>query len=320
MKRWIVWLGVVAACGGGCRLGADRPDGSGTIECTQVQLAPSIAGRIVELAPDEGASVRRGQVVARLDPADYVLRRDEVRAALGQAQAQLDLLRAGSREEDTQRAREQVREARAVQDAADADLERVRRVFERQSATRKQMDDARTGAERAAAVRAAAEQNLSRMLKGSRPEEIRAAEAAVELAKARLAAAEKSIADCTVLAPLDGVVTTKSREVGEWVGSGGVLLTISRMDEVWLSVYIPEPRLAGVTLGQAAQVRPDGLDRVLTGTVTYVSSEAEFTPRNVQTADERAKLVYRVKITLANPDGTLKPGMPADGFLRRAGR
>lgn len=320
MRRWRLCVGLAAVFCSGCRLGGDRPDGSGTIECTQVQVAPSVAGRIVELSPDEGGVVHSGQIVARLDPADYALRRDEARAALAQAEAQLDLLRAGSREEDIQRAREQVREARAAQEAADADLERVRRVFERQSATRKQMDDARIGSERASAVRAAVEQSLARLLKGSRPEEIRAAESAVDVAKARVALAEKAIADCAVPAPLDGVVTTRSREVGEWVGAGSVLMTVSRLDEVWLSVYVPEPRLAGVTIGQPARVRLDGMERTLTGTVTYVSSEAEFTPRNVQTADERAKLVYRVKITLPNPDGALKPGMPADGYLAPAGR
>ena len=113
---------------------------------------------------------------------------------------------------------------------------------------------------------------------------------------------------------MDGVVTTRSREEGEMVGVGTPLVTLSRLDEVWLSIYVPESHLGRVKLGQAAKVRIDGDGRRFDGLVTFISPEAEFTPRNVQTPDERAKLVYRVKITLKNPDGVFKPGMPADGY------
>ena len=113
----------------------------------------------------------------------------------------------------------------------------------------------------------------------------------------------------------DGVVTTRDREDGEVVAAAAPLLTVSRLDEVWMSIYVPEDRLGGVKLGQAAAVRIDGSDRRYPGKVTFVSPEAEFTPRNAQTPDERAKLVYRVKITLPNPDGVFKPGMPGDGYL-----
>jgi HlyD family secretion protein len=232
-----------------CSLGPDQPDGSGTIECTQVRVAPQVGGRLLSLTPREGDALQEGDLVAQIDPTDYQLRRDEARAAL-----------------------------RAVE----ADVTRIRHVFEKDSATRKQMDDA---------------------------------QAAYDLAQARLALAEKAVADCTVTAPIGGVVTTRIREEGEVVGAGDPLITISRLDEVWLSVYVPEPHLARIQLGQPARVRLDGADRLYDGRVTFISPEAEFTPKNVQTPDERAKLVYRVKITLPNPDGVFKPGMPADGFL-----
>jgi HlyD family secretion protein len=188
-------------------------------------------------------------------------------------------------------------------------------VFERKSVTQKQLDDAQFLAERTAAAVAGAEQNLKRLEKGNRAEEIQVARTQVELATTRLAQVEKSLADCTVTAPMDGVVTTRSRETGEMVGAGATLLTLSRLDEVWLSVYIPETRLGKVKLGQPARVKIDGDSREFKGTVTFVSPEAEFTPRNAQTPEERAKLVYRVKITLPNPEGVFKPGMPADGYL-----
>jgi HlyD family secretion protein len=230
-------------------------------------------------------------------------------------QAQLDLLKAGARAEDIERAREAVREARAAATAAAADKKRIEEVYAQGSATQKLLDDARAGAERTAAALAGAEQTLARLEHGNRPEEIRIAETQVELAKAKLALAEKSVADCVINAPLDGTVTTRSREPGEWATPGAPLVTLSRLDEVWLAIYIPENNLGRVKLRQKASVRLDGSDQRYEGVVTFISPEAEFTPKNAQTPDERAKLVYRVKITLKNPNGVFKPGLPADAIL-----
>ena len=307
----------VAAGAAGCA-GRGQPDGSGTIECTQVQVSPQVAGRIANLPAVEGMALKKGDLVVRLDPADHELKRQESQAALAQAQAQLDLMLAGARDEDIQRARDQVREAQAAAQSADADFRRVEQVFARKSATQKQMDDATSLHERTAAALSAAEQNLTKLLRGNRREEIRAAQAALDQAKARAAMAEKAVADCQVLAPMDGVVTTKAREEGEWVNAGTPVVTLSRLDEVWLSIYLPEDRLGRVKLGQLAFVRIDGDSRRFDGTVTFISPEAEFTPKNVQTPDERTKLVYRVKVTLPNRDGVFKPGMPADGYLETA--
>jgi HlyD family secretion protein len=300
---------------GGCRFQGDGSDGSGTIECTQVQVAPQVAGRIIQLAPQEGDIVKQGDVVAQIDPADFELRRAETEAAVGQAQAQLELLQAGSRQEDIQRARAQVREAQAMAQAAALDFDRIRKVFEEKSATQKQYDDARLASDKAAAVQAQAEQNLARLVAGNRPEDIRIAQAQVNVARARLAQAEKALADCRVTAAMDGVVTTRSHEPGEMVASGTTLITVSRLDEVWLSLYVPEPKLSQLKLGQKAWAKVNGRKEPMEGKLTFISPEAEFTPKNVQTPEERAKLVYRIKVTLTNADRVFKPGMPADGYL-----
>ncbi len=306
----------VAVLTAGCRWQDGKIDGSGTIECTQVLVSPQVAGRILELPVQEGDTLKKGDLVARLDPKDFELKRDEARAGLAQARAQLDLIKAGAREEDIQRAREQVREAKAAAKMAEDDRVRITQLFEKKSATEKQADDAKSNADRTSAALAAAEQNLAKLTKGNRPEEIRLAEAQLELAQARLAQVEKAIADCTVTAPMDGVVTEKIREEGELVSIGTPIITLSRQTDVWLSIYVPESRLGKVKIGQPARVKIDGDKRLFDGTVTFVSPEAEFTPKNVQTPDERAKLVYRVKITLSNSEGIFKPGMPADGYLQ----
>lgn len=315
MKTYLSLVSLPLLLCASCSLNSDKPDGSGTIECTQVRVASEVAGRIASLRFDEGDAVTNGQTLVLLDTLGCTLRRDEARAALAQAQAQLDLMTAGSRNEDILRARAQVDDARALSEVTAADARRMEAVFAQNSVSQKQRDDAVAAAKRAEAELAAAGQQLSRLEKGNREEEIRAAHAAVDLAKARLAQAEKAVSDCVVTAPQAGVITTRSVEPGEVVAVGATLATLSQLDEVWLSLYIPENRLATVTIGQKAFVKIDGELRRREGRVTFVSPEAEFTPRNVQTPDERTKLVYRIKVTLPNPDGVLKPGMPADGYL-----
>jgi HlyD family secretion protein len=310
----ILFMCVFAA---GCRWQGVKPDGSGTMDCTQVQVSSQIAGRVLELPPQEGEALTQGALVARLDARDHELKRDEARAVVAGAQAQLDLMKAGARAEDIGRARETVRELRAATAAAAADKKRIEEVFAQGSATQKQRDDARAAADRTAAALAGAEQGLARFEHGNRPEEIRIAETQVELARARLAQIEKTIADCAIVAPLAGTVTTRSREPGEWVTPGAPLVTLSRLDEVWLSIYIPEDQLGRVKLRQKASVKLDGSDQRYAGVVTFIAAEAEFTPKNAQTPDERAKLVYRVKITLKNSQGLFKPGLPADAFLEK---
>lgn len=311
-----IFCGVYAVLITGCMNNGEKPDGSGTIECTQIQVAPQVSGKIEKIFFDEGDEVKEGALVARIDKKDYQLRVEEARNNVKLAQAQLDLILAGSRAEDIEAAKEKVREAKAALDLAEADFRRIEQVYKSGSATQKQYDDAKAAAERARAVYAAAEQNLARLQAGARKEEIEVAKAQVELAKSRLAMAEKALSDCEIFSPISGVVTTKTREDGEIVAAGMPILTISKLDEVWLSVYVPEPRLADVKLGDEAFVKVDGHPELLKGKVTFISPIAEFTPRNVQTPEERAKLVYRVKITLPNKNRILKPGMPADGYLK----
>ena len=316
MAKKIMLLMILAALFlAGCNFTGQKPDGSGTIECTQVDIAPQVSGPIIVLTPQEGDSVHSGDVIARLDATDYELKRNEARATVAVAVAQLELLKAGSRKEDIERAREQVLGAKALAEAAAADLNRSKAVYQNATATQKQMDDARSQANRANAALAAAEQNFNKLEKGSRKEEIWLAETKVAQAESRLAMAEQSVTDCVITSMVNGVVTTRIREEGEFVSVGAALITVSRLDEVWLSVYVPETALGGVKLGQKARVKIDGHPDYFEGKVTFISPIAEFTPRNVQTPDERAKLVYRVKITLVNKEGIFKPGLPADGFL-----
>lgn len=146
--------------------------------------------------------------------------------------------------------------------------------------------------------------------------EANAAADALAAADAQADVARKRVADCTVLAPAAGTVSTVVFRAGETAYPGATLLTIVQMDKVWLTVYLPEPLLGRVRLGDSADVRIDAWpDRGFRGRIAFISDKAEYTPRDIPTREERVNQVYRTKVELANPEGALKPGMPADARL-----
>ena len=206
-------------------------------------------------------------------------------------------------------------QAQAELDAARRDFERLSGLADRGSATEKSRDDAATRQEVAERAVAAARAQLDKLVAGPRRQEIEAARAQRASAEAMVAAVEQQITDATVLAPADGVVTTRVAEPGEVLPPGATIAVLTDLARPWLTVWIDEPSLSHITLGQGVNVSIDGSDRIFEGTVTFISPVAEFTPKNVQTPDERAKLVFRVKVRLANPEGIFKPGMPADAHF-----
>jgi HlyD family secretion protein len=307
----------VAALAIGCS-GSETTDAiraSGHIEATEIRLAAKVGGRLLEAPLEEGDTVMAGELVARLETVDAEHKLAQARANVEAADAQLRLLLAGSRAEDLRRAEDQMAQAQAELDAARRDLERLSGLADRGSATEKSRDDAATRKEIAERAVAAARAQLDKLVAGPRRQEIEAARAQRASAQAMVAAVEQQIMDATVLAPADGVVTTRIAEPGEILPPGATMAILTDLDRPWLTVWIDEPSLSRVALGQSVQVRVDGSEQVFDGTVSFISPVAEFTPKNVQTPDERAKLVFRVKVQLANPEGIFKPGMPADAYF-----
>lgn len=309
-----VWIAAAALVATGCSKPTD--DGmilaSGHIEATDVRLAAKVGGRLLEAPLEEGERVAAGELVARFETVDAEHKLAQARANVEAADAQLRLLLAGSRAEDLRRAEDQLAQARAELDAARRDFERLSGLAERGSATEKSRDDAATRQEVAERAVAAARAQLDKLVAGPRRQEIEAARAGRASAEAMVAAVEQQIADATVYAPVGGVITRRVAEPGEVLPPGSAVAVLTDIDRPWLTVWIDEPNLSRVNLGQTATVTVDGSDQRFDGTVSFISPVAEFTPKNVQTPDERAKLVFRVKIALDNPDGVFKPGMPAD--------
>jgi HlyD family secretion protein len=294
-----------------------------------VRIAPEIGGRILDLAVKEGDRVEVGTVVLRLDARDAHLAIDRARAAQRAAEAQLRLLQAGSRPEDirqsdaqAQAARDEAQAARAELAAAETDLQRFEALLEANAGSRKQRDDARTrrdvARERVQAAESrlrAAEQGTVKLRAGARPQEIDAARARLAAAATEVEAAEELLKDAELAAPARGIITEKLAEAGEVIAPRSPVLVITDLDHAWADVYVPEPAIPRIRLGQGAKVFTDAGGSALQGSVTYISPKAEFTPRNVQTAEERSKLVYRVRISIDNKEGVLKAGMPVEAEI-----
>jgi membrane fusion protein YbhG len=315
--RQLIVLTVAIAAVSGCRNSSDPSliHASGHIEATEVRLAAKVGGRLLEAPFEEGDAVSSGSLVARIDATDAEHRLAAARATVEAADAQLRLLLAGSRSEDLRRAEDHLAQAQAEMDAASRDLDRLEGLADRGSATEKARDDARTRRDVADRSVAAARAELDKLIAGPRREEIEAARAQRAIATANVATVEQQITDAMVLAPRDGVITERIAEPGEVLQPGSTLAVLTDIERPWLNVWIDEPSLSRVRLGDPVKVRVDGRDEAFDGTVSFISPVVEFTPKNVQTPEERAKLVFRVKVTLDNGHGIFKPGMPADAWF-----
>src|SRR5262245_16275508 len=313
-ELWVLALSV-AACGRDRDVNAIVA--SGHVEATEVRVATKVAGRLAKVAVEEGDHVKAGQLLAQVDTTDVNLALATARAERGQADAELRLRLAGARVEDVGEAEANVQRARADLDGAEKDLERMEGLLASGSGTAKARDDARARRDAAAASLAAGRERLARRKAGSRPEEIDSARARVAAAEARIGQLEQQLRDATLASPVDGVVTEKLAESGELAANGTGVAVVSDLGKPWLTVYIPEPDLGRVRIGQEAEVVTDD-GQARTGHIVSVASKAEFTPKNVQTRDERVKLVYKLKILLPNPDGLFKAGMPAEARIHGA--
>jgi HlyD family secretion protein len=326
-----IFLAVALAASAGCatKPPADRVRASGQVEATDVRVAGQVAGRVLELRVDEGDRVNAGDVIARLDTADAQLALTRANAERAQADAQLRLLLAGSRPEDIRQAEAQAAgadaDARAVETelaASAADLDRFEALLASSSGSRKQRDDAAArrdvARDRLQAARdrvRAAREAVTRLRTGARREDIDAARARVAAAAAQIATWEKAIADATIASPLSGIVTETLVDVGELLQPRAPLVVVTDLDHAWANVYVDEPFVPRLRLGQSATVFTDAGGPGIAGTVSSIASKAEFTPRNVQTAADRSKLVYRVKVSVNNAAGVLKTGMPVEAEI-----
>ncbi|MEZ5402614.1 MAG: efflux RND transporter periplasmic adaptor subunit [Bryobacteraceae bacterium] len=386
MKKLIPIVLVLALAGFAIYRAANAPDPthgpirlSGNIEATQVDVAFPMAGRVIALEVREGDPVRKGAVLARLDPAilertkereqaaaagaqgvlaqmhtlvDWqrvTVERDlDLRAAeIRQAEARLRDLEAGARPQEIAQAEAALEQTRTENTRAKADWGRAQTLYKNEDISTQQYDQFRSRAEAAAEAMRGAEQRLALVREGPRKQEVEAARAAldraraaqklseanrlevrrkeqelatrradVERARAQVAVLDSQLDDTTVASPIDGIVLVKSAEAGEVLPAGVPVVTVGDLARPWLRAYITEQQLGRVKLGETARLTTDSFPgKTYTGKITFISSEAEFTPKQIQTPEERVKLVYRIKVEVDNPDQELKINMPVDAVI-----
>jgi len=320
------WMPAIILCAAALALAAcgkqsEGFEASGTVEATSVQVSSRAAGEILSMSASEGQAVSHGDLLAEIDHAALDLQLGQAQSGVELARAQLSLLTNGARPEDVSQAQETVNQADQSLRSAQSDFDRTSRLYAAKAATPKERDDAEARLTNARAQAAAAEQALRKLQNFARPEDVRAATARVDQAEFAVRLLEKSIDDCTVRSPINGIVTEKLSEAGELAAPGTGLYVVSDLSTVRLTIYVPEADLGNVRLGEQARIRIDSSPgKDFEGTVTWISPIAEFTPRDIQTRDERVKLVFAVRVEIANPEGVFKPGMPADAIIRDGSR
>ena len=353
---------------------------SGNIEFKKIDISFKTAGKLLSLAVDEGADVKQGMELARLDrdqvskmrlrdsasvdmaqsqlqqlvtgiryqkttlESEIALRQAELR----QAQAKLQELLDGARPQEIESAKATVADLRSLLEQARKDYQRAQKLIEKEDISQSQFDQYRARFDSLSAQLRNAEQRLALLVEGPRKTDIEAARAAVARADAQLkftqaqsldiqrkeqdlAARKADIArtqasvsvidsqleDTVAIAPVSGVVLTKSADPGEVLAAGSPVLTIGDIDHPWLRGYVPEAKLGRIQLGMPVEVRTDSYPgKTYAGRITFIASEAEFTPKQIQTKEERVKLVYRIKVEMANPNRELKLNMPVDAVIR----
>jgi HlyD family secretion protein len=298
--RRIAAVLLCAACGAlvfaplsGC--GGKKPPGfagSGTLEAIEVTVSAQTAGQILRLAVDEGDAVAAGDTLAVLDVEKLALQRRQLLASI-------DEIRASRKP-----AVETVRQAEDNLENIEKSYERIKSLFAESSVSQQEHDDAST------------KYRVAKSQLESAKAQVATLDAREKTVDASIALLDRQIRDGVVKAPLAGVIVEKYVEAGELAPAGGAVFKIADTRRFWIKVYVSERDLGLFAVGSAAEVRVDAHPEPLSGVVAWVSPQAEFTPKNVETKDARAELVYAVKVSIDSPPAVLKIGMPAEVHIK----
>jgi HlyD family secretion protein len=273
-------------------------------------MAFRVGGRIGEIAVDEGDKVKVGQKLAVIDPAPINSQIASADASIERARAQLAELRNGSRAQDVSQARAQLDSAQAALRKAQQEVDRREPLVEPGAISRDVWQATVAQRDQARAQVESARQVLSKLQTGARPEEIAAAEAQMRATQASRATLVIDRNDTSLTAAVAGTVVTRAQEPGAIVQPGQTVLTLSIDRPLRVRAYVAESDLSRVAPGMKVEVTADGNEKIYHGTIGFVSPRAEFTPKTVQTADLRTDLVYRLRITVNDPDDALRQGQP----------
>lgn len=303
---------------------------SGNIEVTDARIGFKIPGALEKRLVDEGDKVTAGQVLAILDSRDQQAAVTRAEANVAYSQSVVDEITAGTRPQDIERSKSELKRSEAAYKASEIQLSQAKSDFERFEALYKdngisqreyeqyktKYETAQSQSKEAAARVSNAREALSLSKEGPRKETQDQAMAQLKAAKAALEQARLQLEYTELKAPMDGVVLTKAAEAGEYLSPGAAVFVIGDLAHPWVRAYINEKDMGRIRLKNKANVSVDSYpDKAFEGEISFISDQGEFTPKAVQTFEERVKLMFRIKIDVPNPDGYLKPGMPADARI-----
>ena len=286
---------------------------SGTVEAREVDISPKMAGRVEAIYADEGDYVEKGKLLLQMDDQQLTIQVDRAVASRNAAEENLRDLEAGARKEE-------IVSAAALLDAAESsykkalnDLERAEELFKEDAASKDFLEKASLQLDTTKTNRDMAKEKLDLLKAGARINVVESAKYAVQQTQHSVDELMFIKTDSRSFSPIDGIITLRSAEPGEVIASGTTVLTVINPADCYVRIYISEKILGQVSIGQEVDVITDSYpEKIFTGKLTFISSEAEFTPRNIQTQEERVKLVYAAKVAIKNDDLMFKPGMPAD--------
>src|SRR5690554_4773086 len=318
MKR-LLFMSFVLSILAGCN-NNNHPEfieASGTIEAIDVIVSAKTAGEILSIRFKEGEKVNAGDTILIIDHELLDIQLKQAEAGKEIAEARLNLMKKGAREEDIIQAEENLKQAEINLSLAKNDKERMENLYKSKSITTKQYEDALARFDLASAQFNAAKENLHKVKNIYREEEIKQAEADLKKSIAAVELLMKNIKDSYVVSPINGYLTEIFVEKGETVSQMSSLFKVADLDVVELEIYVTVEELGYIKLQQKAEIKIDSYkDKTYEGVVTYISPEAEFTLKNIQTKEERTKLVFAVKLKIPNENHDLKSGMPADAKIK----
>jgi HlyD family secretion protein len=283
----------------------------GNVDIRDVHLGFRVGGRLAEVLKDEGDTVNPGDALARLDDGPYRRELEESRGRVQSAQAHLDLLQAGNRPQEIAQAKALAGEREVTLANAERIYKRQEELFATRAVSQQERDDAEARYREAEARLKSAREQVSVLEAGFRVEEISQARAELVRAEAAQSSADLRLQDTLLKAPSAGVVITRAQEPGAIVQPGTTVLTISLQKPVWVRAYVAEPNLGRLHPGMKVAVYTDSAPaKPYAGKIGYISPQAEFTPKNVETSELRTSLVYRLRVVVQNADDSLRQGMP----------
>jgi HlyD family secretion protein len=306
--RACIALALIAACRSSS---STERTATGTLQYVEIDVAPVAPGRVVLVNRREGEAVHAGDTLAVLTDARLAPNVEAMRARLRTADARLRQLLAGPRASDVERAEAELRAAQSEVDRTASDVERLAPLGNRGDISRQQLDAAQAGARTAAAKRDVAQHSLTTLRAGARPEEIDAARSELANAQAAVRGATATESDMVLTSPIDGTVVTRAMEPGEVAVAGAPVITVADVSRPYVKVYVDQLTLPLLHVGDSATARLDAFpDRSFIGRIAAIGTKAEFTPRVALTKDERADLMFAVRVEFSDPSGTLKAGLP----------